>query len=120
MEQLLSGSHKDFIKTSCCLDNSGRKLSKNTNEEPDSPVSDLKFSKFDNCCLFCLSTTHQSYDCNKFSNPQHFQATLFKNFLCYNCFQQGHKAYACPKPKQCSICYDPRKHSKILCNRNFY
>ena len=115
----ISGGHEDFVKPCCSLESSNIEPSKGTYDEPNSLVSDLNLSKFNNSCLFCLSTSHRSNDCNKFSNPQDFQATLFKNFLCYNCFQQGHKAYACPQAKQCSLCFDPRKHSRIVCNRNF-
>ena len=113
IEKLVSGFHEDFIEYSSI--HSHKEVSSCTK----SILSKSNSSKINGSCIFCFSSNHNSDECNKFSNPCDFHHSLFKRYLCFNCFQPGHKSYACPKPKQCSLCYDPRKHSKILCKRNF-
>ena len=114
IEKLVSGSHEDFIENNSI--HSYKEVSSCTK----SILSKSNSSKINGSCIFCFSSNHNSDECNKFSNPCDFHYSLFKRYLCFNCFQPGHKSYACPKPKQCSLCYDPRKHSKIVCKRNFY
>ena len=104
IEKLACGHHEDFVKTVI---------------SPKGPDTELLNCKSNVPCIFCSKTTHISNECKRFSHPHQFQAFLFENFLCYNCFHQGHKAFACPEPKQCSVCFDPRKHNSILCSKNF-
>ena len=66
-------------------------------------------------CLFCLKNTHTSHNCNLYNNPRDFHKAIFNNFACLNCLNMGHKSYACPKQKICSMCQDFRKHSPVLC-----
>ena len=66
-------------------------------------------------CLFCLKDTHTSHNCNLYNNPRDFHKAIFNNFACFNCLHMGHKSYACPKQKMCSLCQDCRKHSPVLC-----
>ena len=70
-------------------------------------------------CLFCHQSTHVSHDCNVYNNPIDFHKAIFKNFSCFNCFEVGHKSYACPKDKFCTLCVDYRKHSQVLCSNNY-
>lgn len=66
-------------------------------------------------CCFCSSCTHDSASCRRFNRPDDFQCALFKMYSCYNCLIPGHRSHECPKPKICSLCDDPRKHSPVLC-----
>ena len=113
IDKLVSGSHEDFTEHYSI--HSQREVLSCTKS-----IFKSNSSKINGSCIFCYSSNHNSEECNKFSNQFEFHHSLFKRYLCFNCFQPGHKAYACPKPKQCSLCYDPRKHCKIVCKRNFY
>ena len=68
-------------------------------------------------CIFCNSNDHVSSMCRYHNDPYYYQQMLFQNFLCYNCFEHGHKSYGCPQSKQCNLCNDNRKHSPVLCSR---
>ena len=71
-------------------------------------------------CLFCRQNTHSSHDCKLYNDPFSFKQLIFRNFLCYNCLQVGHKSYGCPYSKVCNLCTDTRKHSNILCNKRYH
>lgn len=70
-------------------------------------------------CIFCETNIHHSHSCRKFRAPSEYKHVLFKQFLCFNCLNVGHKSYACPYQNQCSLCYDSRKHSPVLCTLNY-
>ena len=70
-------------------------------------------------CLFCHQDTHISHACEVYNRPSDFHNILFRNFSCYNCLEVGHKSYGCPKPKICSLCQDPRKHSPVICSSRY-
>lgn len=69
-------------------------------------------------CIFCNRTDHISSMCQHYNSPYYYRQILFNSYLCYNCFESGHKSYACPHSKQCNVCNDNRKHSLVLCSRN--
>ena len=79
----------------------------------------LKKCEHTSLCIFCKSANHSSAYCRKYRQPIDFQHSLFKQYACFNCMQSGHKSYACPMPKMCSLCNDPRKHCQVLCNQYF-
>ena len=103
LEKIVSGSHNDFEKSKV----EPPKFKENILKEIDS-------------CLFCRSSSHKSDDCLKFDDPWKFKSVLLERFLCFNCFNLNHKWYNCPENKQCNLCNDPRKHSRILCDRYFH
>ena len=70
-------------------------------------------------CLFCMTNTHHSNTCKRYRTPSDYQQVLFQHRRCYNCYGYGHKSYACPRPKECSLCHDNRKHSPVLCKHNY-
>ena len=70
-------------------------------------------------CIFCNGNDHISSMCQYYSDPSYYKQILYQRFLCYNCFDYGHKSYACPDSKQCNLCNDDRKHAEVLCSRNF-
>ena len=69
-------------------------------------------------CKFC-NCYHDPKICPKFTNPYDFYLYLKKNYACFNCTEVGHRSFACPKLKMCDSCSDPRKHSSLLCNKNY-
>ena len=95
-------------------------IEKDVNVYPEPPVkSILKHSSMlqhkEVSCIFCRKQDHPSNECRKYTDPSDFQKVLFQQYCCYNCLSHGHKSYACPKHKQCSLCSDSRKHSIVLC-----
>ena len=70
-------------------------------------------------CLFCHSENHDSHNCQIYNRPLEFHKFIFSNFSCFNCLRVGHKSYACPKAKYCTLCNDERKHSPVLCCKKY-
>ena len=79
------------------------------------PTPLMSQSKLFNC-VFCRTNTHHSNNCNRYRTPDEYRRFLFHHRLCYNCCDYGHKSSGCPQSKKCSLCYDPRKHSPVLCS----
>ena len=69
-------------------------------------------------CKICYCY-HDPKVCPKFTNPYDFYLYLKKTYACFNCAEVGHRSFACPKLKMCDLCTDPRKHSPLLCNKNY-
>jgi len=64
-------------------------------------------------CPIC-KTSHALYKCDKFCNLtlQDRRAIVTKYNLCFNCMQEGHKAYECTSPHYCKRC--KKRHHTLL------
>ena len=125
LQQVVSGSHNKLQNTeNITLPQS---LIKNCNCEctfqkvnrdmETSSCRTFKNRPIDKCKIcYCY---HDPKVCPKFTNPYDFYLYLKKTYACFNCAEVGHRSFACPKLKMCDLCTDPRKHSPLLCNKNY-
>ena len=100
------------------LENNYVTLQETVNLTPKSCLKRKSQNSTDNC-IFCFEDTHTSHECRIYERPSEFHKDIFRKFSCYNCLEAGHKSYACPQLKICCLCDDSRKHSPVICKRNY-
>ena len=71
------------------------------------PISDI--------CVFCDSKDHNSHNCSEYTCLDTYLDIVWDKQLCKNCLLTGHIARDCPSPRNCNLCRNFPKHSKVLC-----
>ena len=114
---MVCGTHEDLKNTQQI--NSRKDLKTDLPHKDSNPNSFQKSERyFVNKCIFC-NLNHAPQDCTKFQTLIEYHRCLLRKNACFNCTQIGHKSFACPKLKSCTLCNDPRKHFQLLCRNNF-
>lgn len=112
LNKLVCGTHEDLKNTE------SKTITKNFKMDSLNECNGFKNSSTTKKCTFC-SYTHDSNNCSWFQSPYEFYYCLKRKNACFNCTEVGHRAFACPKPKICNLCSDPRKHLQVLCYNNY-
>ena len=94
-----------------------RKINSNVSSVPIQTLyPQVKRSGVKSNCMFCQSYQHDSHRCKHYHDPSYYRKFLFRDGLCFNCFEQGHRSSECIKHHMCAMkCEDERKHSSVLC-----
>merc|ERR1719433_1232035 len=65
-------------------------------------------------CSICGMLGHVKATCRRGEEDKLWEASPkpLSGRRCYNCNEFGHESHDCPKPKQCSLCFDPSHQRK--------